>query len=35
MTEMEIQSILKRQREYFAAGHTLPAEARIAALKKL
>lgn len=35
MTELEIQSILKRQREYFAAGHTLPAEARIAALKKL
>ena len=35
MTEQEIQSILKRQREYFAAGHTLPAEARIAALKKL
>lgn len=35
MTETEIQSILKRQREYFAAGHTLPAEARIAALKKL
>ena len=35
MREMEIQSILKRQREYFAAGHTLPAEARIAALKKL
>lgn len=35
MTELEIQAILKRQREYFAAGHTLPAEARIAALKKL
>ena len=35
MTEMEIQTILKRQREYFAAGHTLPAEARIAALQKL
>ena len=35
MTEMEIQTILKRQREYFAAGHTLPADARIAALKKL
>ena len=35
MTELEIQAILKRQREYFAAGHTLPADARIAALKKL
>ena len=35
MTENEIQSILKRQREYFAAGHTLSAEARLAALKKL
>ena len=35
MTELEIQAILKRQREYFAAGHTLPAEARITALKKL
>ena len=35
MTEMEIQTILKRQREYFAAGHTLPAEARIVALQKL
>ena len=35
MTEMEIQDILKRQREYFATGHTLPAEARVAALKKL
>lgn len=35
MTETEIQNILKRQREYFAAGHTLPAEARLAALKKL
>ena len=35
MTELEIQAILKRQREYFAAGYTLPAEARITALKKL
>lgn len=35
MTELEIQTILKRQREYFAAGHTLSAEARLAALKKL
>lgn len=35
MTELEIQAILKRQREYFAAGNTLPADARIAALKKL
>ena len=35
MTEMEIQAILKQQREYFAAGHTLSAAARIAALKKL
>lgn len=35
MTELEIQAILKRQREYFAAGHTLSAQARIAALKKL
>ena len=35
MTENEIQSILKRQREYFAAGNTLSADARLAALKKL
>lgn len=35
MTEKEIQGILKRQREYFAAGHTLSAEARLAALRKL
>ena len=35
MTEKEIQSILKRQREYFAAGHTLPYEARRAALTRL
>ena len=33
MTENEVQAILQRQREYFAAGHTLPAEARLAALK--
>lgn len=33
MTELEIQTILKRQREYFTAGHTLSAEARLAALK--
>ncbi len=35
MTEKEIQSILKRQREYFAAGHTLSYEARRAALTRL
>src|SRR5699024_209239 len=35
MTEMEIQAILKQQREYFAAGHTLSAQSRLAALKKL
>lgn len=35
MTENEVQAILQRQREYFAGGHTLPAEARLAALKKL
>ena len=35
MTEMEIQAILKQQREYFAAGHTLSAASRIDALKKL
>lgn len=35
MTEKEIQGILKRQREYFSAGHTLSAEARLAALRKL
>ena len=35
MTEMEIQAILKQQREYFAAGHTLSAQSRLTALKKL
>ena len=35
MTELEIRNILTRQREYFAAGHTLPYAARLAALKKL
>ncbi len=35
MTEKEVQAILQRQRKYFAAGHTLPAAARLAALKKL
>ena len=35
MTETEIQEILKKQKEYFASGATLPVKARIDALKKI
>lgn len=35
MTQQEIQTILQRQREYFATGATLPVQSRIDALKKL
>lgn len=35
MTQQEIQTILEKQRKYFAAGATLPISARISALKKL
>ena len=35
MTQQEIQTILEKQRNYFATGATLPVSARISALKKL
>ncbi|MBQ4498129.1 MAG: aldehyde dehydrogenase [Spirochaetaceae bacterium] len=35
MTQQEIQTILEKQRNYFATGATLPISARISALKKL
>ena len=35
MTQTEIQEILKKQKEYFATGATLPVKARIDALKKI
>lgn len=35
MTQQEIQTILEKQRKYFATGATLPVSARISALKKL
>lgn len=35
MTQQEIQTILEKQRKYFAAGATLPISARISTLKKL
>lgn len=35
MTTTEIQSILQKQREFFATGATLPVKARITALKRL
>lgn len=35
MTQLEIQTILEKQRNYFATGATLPISARISALKKL
>lgn len=35
MTQTEIQSILEKQRAFFATGATLPVKARITALKKL
>lgn len=35
MTQQEIQTILEKQRNYFATGATLPVSARINALKKL
>lgn len=35
MTQTEIQTILEKQRAYFATGATLPVSARISALKKL
>ena len=35
MTQNEIETILTRQREYYAAGHTLSYAARRGALRKL
>jgi len=35
MNELEITSIIKKQRNYFASGATLPVRARLNALKKL
>ena len=35
MNAVEIQSVIAAQRAYFEAGHTLPPESRIEALKKL
>ncbi len=35
MTQAEIQTIIQKQRDYFATGATLPVNARIAALKKI
>ena len=35
MTQSEIQTIIQKQRDFFATGATLPVSARIAALKKL
>lgn len=35
MTQTEIQTILQKQKEFFATGATLPVKARIAALKKI
>ena len=35
MTQTEIQTILEKQRSFFATGATLPVNARISALKKL
>lgn len=35
MTQMEIHSLLEKQKKYFARGASLPVKARIAALKKL
>lgn len=35
MTSMDIESIVKRQRDFFATGATLPVSARVDALKRL